>query len=100
MSGLIKSILQNIFRKPVTRNYPAVARQEIPAYRGRLNIDINACIFCSICAKKCPVDALKVNRAEKTWSVDPYRCILCGYCLEGCPKKCLSMSPNHHNEGK
>ena len=41
--------------------------------------------------KKCPSDAIEVDRKAKTWAIDRLRCVICGACVEVCPKKCLSM---------
>jgi ech hydrogenase subunit F len=95
MFSLIGNIFTNLTRKPATRPYPAVRRQAPAGARGRLKIDIDACIFCSLCQKRCPANALDVSRQPKNWTLDPYRCIVCGYCVEACPKKCLSMDPEH-----
>ena len=53
--------------------------------------DIDNCVFCTLCARNCPVDALTVNRAEKVWEVDEDTCVGCGMCVNNCPKKCLSI---------
>ncbi len=97
MFRLIKNVLQNLGRRPATRKYPFETRTPVEGSRGRLEIDINACVFCGLCVRKCPADALKVSRDPKSWTLDPYRCIVCGYCVEGCPKKCLSMNKQHLN---
>lgn len=56
---------------------------------GALKCDEENCIYCGICVKNCPVDALEVDRKEKIWKVDQDTCITCGVCVEKCPKKCL-----------
>lgn len=92
---MLKTIFRNLFGKPATRNYPFIRREAIAGNRGQLECDINACIFCSLCQRRCPANALAVSKPEKSWTLDPYKCILCGYCLEACPKKCLSMNAEH-----
>lgn len=49
------------------------------------------CIYCTLCAKRCPKGALTVDRAEKTWSVDNENCIRCGVCVVACPKYCITL---------
>lgn len=93
MFGLVKNIFQNLTRSPATRRYPFERRRPFAGTRGRLLIDIDACVFCGLCARRCPPTALTVSRQPQSWTLDPYRCILCGYCVEVCPKKCLSMNP-------
>lgn len=95
MFRLLNSILTNAFGRAATRRYPFVKREPFPGSRGQLEIDIDACIFCGLCSRKCPSNAITVSKKPKSWTLDPYRCIVCGYCLEVCPKKCLGMNPQH-----
>ncbi len=92
MSGLV---LKWMLRKPCTRRYPFEVRPAIPGSRGTLFINLSSCSFCSLCAKKCPTQALEVDRAAKRWTIDRLRCITCNYCVEQCPKKCLSLTTAH-----
>lgn len=84
--------LRNLFTKPATRRYPYVVREPFAASRGRLVIDYPACIHCLACAKRCPANAIAVDREAKTWSLDRFACVICGACVRVCPKKCLSIS--------
>ena len=61
---------------------------------GDLTCNKEACVFCGLCVKACPADAIKVDRKAKTWEVDKDACAKCGACVEKCPKKCLSMGGN------
>lgn len=90
-----KMILGWTFRTPVTTRYPFAPRKICPGSRGRLDITISQCIFCSVCAKRCPTDALVVDKTNKKWHIDRLRCISCGYCVELCPKKCLALAGDH-----
>ena len=58
---------------------------------GGLKCNLDDCIYCGLCAKNCPCDALTVDRKEKVWKVDTDACVECGACIEKCPKKCLSL---------
>ena len=88
-----KMIAASLFRKPVTTSYPAVPR-EYPAHtRGKVAIAIDDCIFCGMCMRKCPADAITVDRNGKTWTIDPFSCVQCACCVTNCPKKCLHMEP-------
>lgn len=51
----------------------------------------DACVYCSLCAKKCPAGALTVDRKTKTWTVDNELCVRCGVCAGVCPKKCIDL---------
>jgi len=83
------------FAEPPTTKYPFEPRRLIPGSRGRLTFNKETCVYCSVCAKKCPTGALVVNRAQKQFSLDRLRCISCGYCVELCPKDSLALSEDH-----
>jgi ferredoxin len=51
----------------------------------------DTCVFCGICVKKCPAEAITVDRTAKKWEVDNEKCTRCGLCVESCPKKSLSI---------
>ena len=74
---------------------PAPKEEEKPAAPveprddGRPVQDPSKCVYCTICAKKCPAGALTVDRANKTWTLDEDLCIGCGNCYEVCPKKAI-----------
>lgn len=90
-----KTELRNLFSKPATRPYPLQPREYAERTRGHIENDINSCIFCTLCAKRCPTGTITVDRNARTWAINPYGCIQCGYCVEGCPKKCLSMKQTY-----
>lgn len=91
MFAILGNLLRGLFGKSATRLYPLEPRKIDPAARGHIEIDIDRCIFCGICQRKCPTDAIAVVRKEKNWNIEPFRCIQCGSCVEACPKKCLAM---------
>lgn len=75
--------------KPVPA--PTEAAPVKPRDDGKPVNDPSKCVYCTICAKKCPAEALEVNRAEKTWTLDEDKCVGCGTCADACPKKCIIM---------
>ena len=87
--------LKWVFSKPATCRYPFEPRQMIPASRGQLVFRKDTCVYCTVCAKKCPTGALSVNRAQKQWTIDRLLCISCGYCVEACPKDSLAFATEH-----
>ncbi|MEG2016288.1 MAG: 4Fe-4S binding protein [Oscillospiraceae bacterium] len=86
-----------MFSKPATKMYPFVVPEYPKATRGSIDIDIDNCIFCGLCSRKCPSGAIVVNRSEKVWEIDRFGCVVCSYCVDCCPKKCLSVN-NQYTE--
>ncbi|MBN2374886.1 MAG: NADH-quinone oxidoreductase subunit NuoF [Sedimentisphaerales bacterium] len=61
------------------RRCPAGACKELLLYR----IDEEKCKGCTLCAKKCPTDAI-MGSARSPHYIIPDKCIGCGNCLEVC----------------
>lgn len=89
------STLKNLFSKPATKNYPAEPIKYPERSRGHIEIDIEDCISCSMCARSCPTGAITVDRKELTWAINRFDCLACGYCVIKCPKKCLHLVPGY-----
>lgn len=94
-----KILFKNLFSKPATRMYPVVPREWQERTRGHVEIDINNCILCGMCQRKCPANAITVNRAGRTWEIQRMQCIQCQACVDNCPKKCLTMKPEYTTPG-
>jgi len=96
MFDMIGNIFRNLTSKPATRKYPFEKRPTFKDTRGCVGgVGIDDCIFCGICSKKCPSDAIKVSKDGKSWEIDPYKCVVCGVCAEVCPKKCIYMDEQY-----
>lgn len=91
LANMIYHIVKNFLNKPATRLYPAAQREPFERFRGKIYFEKDNCIFCGICERKCPADAIKVDRKNAVWELNAYRCIVCGDCVSGCPKKCIKM---------
>lgn len=91
MIPMLKTIISGMFKKSSTINYPAEAKEYPPILRGVVEVEIEKCIYCGICRRKCPAGAIEVEKAESSWSIERFRCIQCNSCVESCPKKCLRM---------
>ncbi len=89
--GLSKTLIKSLVGKPATEMYPQRKKIYTDATRGRVNNDIERCIFCRLCEKNCPTKALAVSKEKNEWEIDSLKCCLCRRCVEVCPVKCLSM---------
>ena len=90
-----KTALRNLFSKPATTEYPFVKKEYPEGTRGFVEIDIDACILCGMCARKCPSNVITVNKEKNEWVISPFGCISCANCVIACPKKCLSMNKQY-----
>ena len=87
---MTKTVIKNLLRGPATLMYPKKKRTFTPITRGRVENDINTCIFCGLCSRRCPTYAIAVAKDSKEWQIDRLKCCTCNLCVEICPVKCLS----------
>ena len=73
---------------PKAEAAPAAPAVE-PRGDGKPAQDPSKCVYCTICARKCPGEALTVDRAAKTWTLDEDKCVMCGTCADVCPKNAI-----------
>lgn len=97
MMNFTRVALKNLFSKPVTRPYPAQPRDYPARTRGQVAIDMDACILCGMCMRKCPAGAIQVDRAARTWSIERFGCIQCNSCVESCPRSACIWSKATHS---
>ena len=88
---MTKTVTKNLLGGPATLMYPKVKRSFTPITRGRVENNTNKCIFCGMCSRRCPTDAIIVTKDRKEWQIDRLKCCTCNLCVEICPVKCLSM---------
>jgi NADH-quinone oxidoreductase chain I len=100
-----------MFRKPVTEQYPEEKVPTRPRYHGRHQLNrhpdgLEKCVGCELCAWACPADAIYVEGADNTeeerfspgerygrvYQINYLRCIFCGLCIEACPTRALTMT--------
>ena len=89
------TVLKNLFSKPATTGYPFEPAHYPERMRGHVEIAIENCISCGLCARSCPSGAISVDRAAGSWTINPFDCVQCGNCVNLCPKKCLEMRPGY-----
>jgi NADH-quinone oxidoreductase subunit I len=96
--------LRNLFRAPVTVQYPTVKRVYPDRFRGILALAYDketgeeACIGCRLCEYICPPQVIKVEmlKAEKrnfakTFTLELYSCEFCELCVQVCPTDAIVM---------
>jgi NADH-quinone oxidoreductase subunit I len=96
--------LRNLFRRPVTVQYPTVKRVYPDRFRGILALAYEpdtgeeACIGCRLCEFICPPQVIKVEmlKAEKrnyakTFTLELYSCEFCELCVQVCPTDAIIM---------
>ena len=94
--SLLNNIFRNLCNQPATRTYPFTERAPFTGARGHLEIVEPKCVYCGICAKKCPSIAIQVTKKPaQSWTLNRLKCIVCGYCVEACPKGALVMAETH-----
>ena len=91
IAKMAKTVMGSLFGGSACKMYPAQPPTFYAGTRGPVEIDVSQCILCGLCAKKCPGEAIAVDREKKTWEIDRLKCIVCGLCVEYCPKKCLVL---------
>jgi ech hydrogenase subunit F len=84
--------LRGLVSRPATRNYPIEVREPFPGARGTLEFDLDSCIFCMLCARKCPTGAITCVRDERYFAIDQLNCIACGICVDVCSRDSLQLS--------
>ena len=90
-----KMTLRGLFKEPETVQYPAQTKTPPPGLKGHVVNDVDNCILCGICQKRCPCSAIAVDKPARTWTIDRFRCVQCGSCVRECPKACLAMEPTY-----
>ncbi|MGZ3814206.1 MAG: 4Fe-4S binding protein [Mucilaginibacter sp.] len=93
-----------------TIQYPA---QKLPipeVGRYQLDVEMDDCIVCDLCAKICPVDCIDIEAIKATeaigqtsdgttkrlyaakFDIDMAKCMYCGLCTIVCPTECIIMT--------
>ena len=87
--------LKSIFAKKETCKYPFEKKEAPKGLKGYIKNNVEQCNLCTVCEKRCPVGAIKVERDDRKWIINHYQCIQCGYCVSECRQGALEMVPEH-----
>jgi formate hydrogenlyase subunit 6/NADH:ubiquinone oxidoreductase subunit I len=94
--SITKTIFQRLGKGPSTIRYPKEPAKRFEGSRGQVEIKIEDCIYCGLCSRHCPSDAISVDKPSRMWTIDRFRCISCNSCVETCPKTCLHLNNVYH----
>lgn len=93
-----------------TIQYPAQKLPVPEVGRYQLDVEMDDCIVCDLCAKICPVDCITIDQIKATeligttsdgspkriyaakFDIDMAKCMYCGLCTIVCPTECIVMT--------
>jgi NADH-quinone oxidoreductase subunit I len=109
MFEAFKTTLTEMFRRPVTYQYPEEKRALPPRARWRIVLTrdpdgAERCVACYLCSAVCPVSCISMQSVEDEkdgrrsagwFRINFSRCILCGMCEEACPTLAIQLTPDY-----
>ena len=103
LKGYKQTFKKLLFDDPVTVDYPEETVEISDNFRGRIVLDLEACIGCTLCSQACPngTDCMSVipgrkqaNNKRGLWPrIDVVKCMYCGLCEEVCPTDAIFLTP-------
>lgn len=104
----------NYFKRQNDTNTIQYPKQQLPVPevgRYQLDVEIDDCIVCDLCAKICPVNCIDIESIKSTegvigetsdgskkllyaakFDIDMAKCMYCGLCTIVCPTECIVMT--------
>ena len=103
----------NYFKQLEGTNTIQYPKQQLPVPevgRYQLEVEIDDCIVCDLCAKICPVNCIDIESIKATeiigqtsdgskkmlyaakFDIDMAKCMYCGLCTIVCPTECIVMT--------
>ena len=103
----------NYFKNLQGTNTIQYPNQQLPipeVGRYQLDVEMDDCIVCDLCAKVCPVDCIDIEAIKATsaigqtsdgttkrlyaakFDIDMAKCMYCGLCTIVCPTECIIMT--------
>ena len=96
--SILKELVKNLFKKPMTIRFPAQSKPISKNYRGEHSFDKVKCKSCGLCAKICPNKAIEMvevkqeNEIKKYPKIDMGKCCFCGLCQDICPTGAIKLT--------
>ena len=60
-----KTIIKNLLSSSVTKSYQEEKNYNYELTRGHIEINTEDCLYCGLCSRKCPTEAISINRQNK-----------------------------------
>jgi NADH-quinone oxidoreductase subunit I len=97
----------------VTIQYPHEKLPVPEVGRYQLDVEMDDCIVCDLCAKICPVNCIEIESIKATeaigqtsdgtvkrlyaakFDIDMAKCMYCGLCTVVCPTECIVMTDQY-----
>lgn len=99
LGTMISDIVQSLFRRTATQQYPFERKEAPKRLRGKLHWNAEKCTGCCLCSKDCPANAIEVVMVDKVskrvvFRYHADRCTYCAQCVCSCPQDALRLSPD------
>ncbi len=91
MPWMLPTILKNFFGGPATRLYPVEVREPFEHARGQVSFNEDKCTLCGTCVRRCPAEAISMDKEKNELTFYPARCIVCEVCVDICPRKAIDL---------
>lgn len=111
--GVLPASDSNYFKQMEGTNTIQYPHQKLPVPevgRYQLDVEMDDCIVCDLCAKVCPVNCIDIEAIKATeaigqtsdgttkrlyaakFDIDMAKCMYCGLCTIVCPTECIVMT--------
>ena len=111
--GILPASNDNYFKQLEGTNTIQYPHQQLPipeVGRYQLDVEMDDCIVCDLCAKICPVSCIDIESIKATeaigqtsdgttkrlyaakFDIDMAKCMYCGLCTIVCPTECITMT--------
>jgi len=91
--------------KPFTKQYPEEDTGVTAQFRGLHVFHHDKCNGCGLCAKRCPVECIAIEKVGKgktaivtRYAIDYTKCLFCSLCCEACPHDAITMGHDWYLE--